>query len=120
MFWGEPYCDSCGYVGPDFMWTWHHGIGIGVLVQHATSRELRVIDIADSSEFYGQDGQTDEERSASSRSYIDTIVEKEIRHGEEQIDASRIWKWEFESHGKSDILCPKCSQLLLWRGTGIS
>src|SRR5437764_10670756 len=120
MFWGQPYCSSCGHVGPDLMWMWHHGIGLDVLVQDRESLALRVIEIADDPVFYRAEGQSPEQRARASKEHVDSIVARHIRPGEMRIFEDEIRRWEFEDHGRTTISCPGCRQILSWRGTGIS
>lgn len=120
MFWGEPFCENCGYKGPNLMWMWHHGIGLHVLVQNETSHELRVVEIDDSPEFYRLEKQTDEDRKKRSTAYVDSVLYENITDSEQKIDQSRIACWEFDAHGETDVQCPRCSRFLKWRGTGIS
>lgn len=120
MFWGEAYCERCDYKGPDLMWMWHHGIGLHVLVQNKESHELRVIEVEDGAEFYRMDGESEEDRASRVTEYVNRIVRSQLAGAEERIDSSRIARWEFESHGLTDIPCPRCATMLRWRGTGIS
>lgn len=118
MFWGEPYCQECQYVGPELMWMWHHGIGVSVLLRNMKTHDLRVVEIADHPAFYKNANQTDETRTAIA--YLDSALAKFICENEERIASSRIREWEFEKHGLTDLICPRCGSFLKWRGKGIS
>lgn len=120
MFWGKPICEHCDYQGPDLMWMWHHGIGLHVLVQDRASHELRAVEIDDGPQFYRNEGESEEDRQARSAEHVNGIMMSKTGKNEQTIDQSRIAHWEFESHGTTDILCPRCGELLKWQGTGIS
>jgi len=120
MFWGQPYCPSCGYTGPDFMWTWHFGRGLHLLLQDQESLALRVVEVPDDDAFYPADGQSQEARVQASDAYVKSVLAREMRPTERRVAAERIRRWEFEDHGQMDLSCPGCRAMLSWRGTGIS
>jgi hypothetical protein len=102
------------------MWTWHHGIGLGVLLQDRESLALRVVEVPDHDAFYKADGQSEEDRSRAADTYVDSVVVLEVKDTERRVSGGEIWRWEFEDHGRTDIRCPDCRQMLSWRGTGVS
>ena len=102
------------------MWMWHHGIGLHILVQNKESHELRVLEIDDSHQFYRNEEHSDDDRNLRSTEYVNNVAGAQMAESETRIDQSRIASWEFETHGKTDIQCPRCGKMLKWRGTGIS
>lgn len=52
--------------------------------------------------------------------YCNDYVGGQLKDSEQRIEQSRIWSWEFESHGETDIRCPRCGRMLKWHGTGVS
>jgi hypothetical protein len=120
MFWGEPYCQQCQFVGPELIWMWHRGIGLGVLLRNNLTHALRVVEVADHPAFYRQPDQTDEVRANVAKEYVDSILAASLGENEERIDSSCFRKWEFENHGETDLTCPCCGRFLKWRGTGVS
>jgi hypothetical protein len=120
MFWGQPYCQSCGYTGPDFMWMWHIGRGLHVLLQDQESLALRVVEVPDDDAFWPADGQSQEARRQAADAYVESVLTGEQKPTERRVPAEHIWRWEFEDHGRTDLSCPGCRAMLCWRGTGIS
>jgi hypothetical protein len=124
MFHGQPYCGACGYEGPDFMWTWHHWYGFGALAQHRESLELRVIDVPDHEVFYRRAGRTDEEVEREREAYVTSVVNGQLRPGERHVPPAEFARLGAEEeNGKqpaTELPCPRCRSLLLWRDTGIS
>lgn len=121
MFHGQPYCTSCGYKGPDFMWMWHHWWGFDVLVQHVESLSLRTVKIPDSEVFYHRDGRSEAEVARESQEYVTEIVSRELRPGERHVQVSEFVNLsEAADSSRTELRCPECRDLLYWRDTGIS
>jgi hypothetical protein len=122
VFHGQPYCGVCGYEGPDFMWMWHHWWGLGVLAQDRETFDLRVIEVPDDEVFYHRDGRTQSEVARESEAYITAVVAQQLRPTERRVAPSEFVDLSTEDGGPSatELPCPKCRALLLWRHTGIS
>jgi len=120
MFHGQLYCKTCGFEGPDFMWMWHFGMGLGVLLQDRDTLALRVVWIPDDEPFCRAERQTQGDRARTSAAYVDSVVAREIRPTERRVLEDEIRRWEFEDHGRTAVRCPGCREMLSWRGTGIS
>ena len=82
MFHGQPYCGTCDYEGPDFMWTWHFDRGLGVLVQNRESLELRVVQVPDDEVFYRGARQADKKADQAVTAYVDAVVAGQLPPGE--------------------------------------
>jgi hypothetical protein len=122
MFHGQPYCKECGYEAPDFMWMWHHVWGFRALVQDRASLELRTVEVPDNEVFYRREGRSEEERQRERDAYIAAVIDDQLRPGERHVPSDEFAR--FASEGgeptATDLPCPRCGALLLWRHTGIS
>ena len=122
MWHGQPYCEKCGYEGPDFMWSWHHCWGCCALLQDRESLELRVIKVPDNQVFYPRKGRTETEAECERTAYLESVVAGQLRAGERRVPPSEFAR--FASAGgeqlPTDLPCPRCRTLLRWRPTGIS
>lgn len=85
MFWGQPYCKGCGYLGPNFMWSWHHWWGVGVLAQDRNSLGLRVIDVPDPGSFTATHYATEDELAQACEQYVASYVTEQLRPGERRV-----------------------------------
>ena len=122
MFHGQPYCKECGYEGPDFMWMWHHFWGFRALVQDRASLELRTVDVPDNEAFYRREGRSEEERRRDRDAYVAAVIDSQLRPGERHVPPDKFARFapEDEEQPATDLPCPRCRALLLWRHTGIS
>lgn len=122
MFHGQPYCETCGYEGPDFMWMWHHYGGFDALLQDRDSLELRVIKMPDNEAFYRREGQSKAETEREKVAYVESIVSGQLRPGERHVPPGEFVRFAPEGgeQAPTDLPCPRCRPLLLWRHTGIS
>ncbi|MEX0728009.1 MAG: hypothetical protein WD065_17170 [Planctomycetaceae bacterium] len=120
MFWGQPFCESCGFRGPEFMWLHHHYMDYDALVQDLHTLEFRLIRIPDDDVFYKRAERTDDERKALIEDYVETILSREMRPTEKYIAGEEILKWWREPDGLTELQCPQCRQRLKWDTTGIS
>jgi len=125
MFHGQPYCDACGYEGPDFMWTWHHFMGYRVLVQNQASLELRTIKVPDDEVFYNRAGRSEADRARKRVAYVAAVIASGLRPGErhvppEEFAPANPFESEDAAPHRTALVCPACRSHLLWRYTGIS
>ncbi len=116
MFHGQPYCKSCGYDGPNFMWSYHHFMGLSVLLCDKTTNALRTIHIDDRVEF-GDDTKTEEELEHVFEQFISDAVAEHATENEERVDVARF---ALNGDNPTSLKCPQCSEMLFWRSTGIS
>jgi hypothetical protein len=122
MFHGQPYCERCGYEGPNFMWMWHHMWGFRALVQDQASLELRTVEVPDDEVFYRREGLPKEERERERDAYVAAVIAGQLRPGERHVPSAEFARFaaEGEERPATDLPCPRCRSLLLWRHTGIS
>jgi hypothetical protein len=122
MFHGQPYCEKCGYEGPDFMWMWHHMWGFRALVQDRASLQLRTVEVPDNEVFYRRAGQPEAERECERDAYMAAMIAGQLRPGERHVPPAEFARFapEGEEQPATDLPCPRCGSLLLWRPTGIS
>jgi hypothetical protein len=121
MFWGQPYCKHCGYRGPNFMWSWHHGSGVGVLLQVRESLTLRVIHVPDPGQFTATRYATEGEAARACEEYVASTVAENLRAGERRLALGAFVRTATEgAEPLTELACPACRSLLCWRDTGIS
>jgi hypothetical protein len=122
MFHGQPYCEECGYEGPDFMWMWHHVWGFRALVQDQASLELRTVEVPDNDVFYRREGRSEVERERESNAYVAGVITSQLRPGERHVPSSEFVRFgpEGERQPATDLPCPRCRSRLFWRHTGVS
>src|SRR5262249_5787154 len=122
MFHGQPYCETCGYEGPDFMWMWHHCWGFDALLQDRESLELRVIKVPDKEGFYRRGGRTKAEAEREKTAYVESVVARHLLPGERHVPPAEFARFAPEGGEQqpTDLACPNRRTLLLWRHTGIS
>ena len=122
MFCGQPYCKSCDYSGPDYMWSWHNFWGVGVLVQNQKTRALRVIHVPDPGNFTRKNFPDESAASEAWQTYVESVVAKQLQPDEREIPLSEFFP--IVAKGELDrptgISCPSCGSLLFWKETGIS
>ncbi|QDT10985.1 hypothetical protein K239x_29780 [Planctomycetes bacterium K23_9] len=116
MFHGQPYCKSCGHDGPNFMWSYHQYMGLSVLLCNKITNELRTVHIDDRDEFHDH-SKTEDELEAVFDAFINNIVTREANENEYSVD---VVKFALDENNPTTLKCPKCSELLYWRSTGIS
>ena len=120
MFSGQPYCESCGYEGPNFTWMWHHSWGFEALVQHRESLALRVVPVPDDPVFDYREGRNPGEKTRED--YVTSVVRSQLRPGERHVLPAEFARFagDGEEQRATDLPSPRCGALLLWRHTGIS
>jgi hypothetical protein len=122
MFHCQPYCQECGYEGPNFMWLPHFGMSMGVLAQDVTSLELRVIWVPDDRSLYRAQGASEMEHCQAWEDYVTAVAACELRPGERQVPLAEFVKLAegLDDGGRTELPCPRCRALLWRRDTGIS
>jgi hypothetical protein len=121
MFHGQPYCDKCGYEGPDFMWMWHHMWGFQALLQDLSTLELRTVEVPDNEVFYGREGRSEGDRERERNEYVSGVISSQLRSGERHVPPSEFARFtERDEQVVTDLPCPRCRALMFWRFTGIS
>lgn len=122
MFHGQPYCGKCDYEGPDFMWMWHHMWGFRALVQDQATLELRTVEVPDNEVFYRREGQPEVEREREREEYVAAVIGSQLQAGERHVPHAEfaLFAPEGGEQPPTDLPCPRCRTLLLWRHTGIS
>jgi hypothetical protein len=116
MFWGQPFCKSCGYQGDDFMWSYHFFRSFGVLLQDRETLALRVVEIPDNDVFYRRSG---EGRTEATEAYVAGIVARKMIPTERRVAVSEFVT-TYEGEELTSLPCPNCRALLFWRVTGIT
>jgi hypothetical protein len=118
MFWGQPVCPTCGYEGPNFMWSYHHNMGAGVLIQDRESLALRVAWVEDRPDLAraGED-----EAGAAWENHAREIASRQLRPNERLVPPGEFLTSDSGyPESATDLPCPVCRATLLWRHTGIS
>lgn len=101
---------------PEFMWSYHYGASLSVLLVDTVTDALRTIHIRDREEFFDH-SKTEEELDEVLQSYIDATVAKNATENETLVD---VVKFAMDENTAMTLKCPKCSVLLYWKSTGIS
>lgn len=122
MFHGQPYCDACGYEGPDFMWMFHHGWGFRALVQDRETLELRTVEVPDNEVFHRRGDESEGERHFEQELYVAAVIARQLRAGERHVPPEEFAPFtsEGEERRATELPCPRCRATLLWQDTGIS
>jgi hypothetical protein len=103
------------------MWMWHVGRSYRALVQDRSSLELRTVKIADNDVFYRREGLSNAEQQRQQNEYLTAVVSSQLRPGERYVPPGEFARFaEDAGQVETDLPCPRCRALLLWRETGIS
>jgi hypothetical protein len=98
------------------MWSYHHYMGLSVLLRDRKSNALRTIRIEDRDEF-NDCTKTEDELELSIEQHVDAVVAQRADENEERVD---VVKFAFNDDNPTALKCPECSEMLYWRSTGIS
>jgi hypothetical protein len=90
------------------MWSYHHYMGVSVLLRDRNTNELRTVHIDDRDEFRDLD---------ILDKCIDDTVAREASETEDLVD---VIQFAFDEDNPTTLKCPRCSEWLYWRFTGMS
>lgn len=117
MMHGQPFCPACGHQGPDFMWSWHPRMGVGVLVQDLVSRALRVVEVQDDGTFSAH-AMCEEEANTPTANRVLELAGGQLAPTERIVPVAEFVR--LDGDPLTDLPCQTCRGRLAWRNTGIS
>jgi hypothetical protein len=100
----------------------HHTWGFRALIQDQSTLELRTIDVPDDDVFYRREGQSEAELQRERNEYVAAVVTGQLRPGERHVQPEEFARFALDDArpAETNLPCPRCRSLLIWRHTGIS